>query len=73
LFRVKLNQPTLHEALARLFAGPVSLAGTTVQHDRHGDRTERRELAVSEDLNEGADWPGLAQGGAPGAYPDAAG
>lgn len=63
MFRVKLNQPTLHEAIALLFAGPVDLVGTERQVNRHGDRTEVRELAVSTDLNEWADWPHLAQVG----------
>ena len=60
MFRVKRNQPTLYEGINLLFAGPVSLVGTAVQPDRHGDRAELRELAVSAELNEWADWPHLA-------------
>ena len=63
MFRGKLNQPTLHEAIALLFAGPVDLVGTERQVNRHGDRTEVRELAVSTELNAWADWPHLAQVG----------
>ena len=63
MFRVKLNQPTLYAGIALLFAGPVGGVGTTVQRDRHGDRSELRELAVSEALNEWAAWPHVAQVG----------
>lgn len=33
------------------------------QRNRHGDRLEARELALSCELNEWAQWPGLAQVG----------
>ena len=40
------------------------MSGATVrQCDRHGDRTECRELTVSEELNDWAGWPHLAQVG----------
>jgi len=63
VFRVKENQPTLYEGIALLFAAPVSPIVTVQQRDRHGDRYEVRELSVSEDLNDWADWPHLAQVG----------
>lgn len=63
MFRVKANQPTLYEGIALLFADPVSPLATVRQRDRHGDRQEVRQLAVSDDLNEWAQWPHLAQVG----------
>jgi predicted transposase YbfD/YdcC len=49
--------------VALLFAQPPSAPVTVRHRDRHGDRLEERELAVSSQLNEWADWPGLAQVG----------
>ena len=46
-----------------MFEQPVSAPITVRQRNRHGDRLEVRELAVSSDLNEWANWPGLAQVG----------
>ena len=63
LFRLKGNQPELHAGVALLFERPVSAPVTVRQQNRHGDRLEVRELALSSDLNEWAQWPGLAQVG----------
>lgn len=63
LFRLKANQPALHAGVQLLFEQPVSPLITVRQRDRHGDRQELRELTVSSDLNEWADWPGLGQVG----------
>ena len=63
LFRLKGNQPELHAGVALLFENPVSPPAVVRQRSRHGDRLEVRELAVSSDLNEWAQWPGLAQVG----------
>jgi len=63
LFRLKGNQPELHAGVALLFEHPVSAPVTVRQKNRHGDRLEVRELAVSSDLNEWAQWPHLAQVG----------
>lgn len=63
LFRLKANQPELHAGVALLFADPASPPTVVRQRNRHGDRLEVRELAVSTDLNEWAQWPGLAQVG----------
>jgi len=49
--------------VALLFEYPVSAPTLVRQRNRHGDRLEVRELALSSDLNEWADWPGLAQVG----------
>jgi len=49
--------------VALLFERPVSPPAVVRQRTRHGDRLEGRELAVSSDLNEWAQWPGLAQVG----------
>ena len=46
-----------------MFEDPVSPPTLVRQRNRHGDRLEVRELAVSSDLNEWAQWPGLAQAG----------
>jgi hypothetical protein len=46
-----------------LFAQPVSPLAGVRQESRHGDRHEVRELAVSSDLNEWAEWPFLGQVG----------
>jgi len=61
--RLKENQPALHAGVALLFEDPVSPPTVVRQRHRHGDRLEVRELALSADLNEWADWPGLAQVG----------
>lgn len=63
LFRLKGNQPELQAGVVLLFAHPVSAPVTVRQKNRHGDRLEVRELALSAELNEWADWPGLAQVG----------
>lgn len=63
LFRLKGNQPELLAGVALLFEHPVSPPTVVRQRNRHGDRLEVRELAVSTDLNEWAQWPGLAQVG----------
>jgi len=46
-----------------LFEEPVSPPIVVRQRNRHGDRLEVRELALSAELNEWAQWPGLAQVG----------
>jgi predicted transposase YbfD/YdcC len=61
LFRLKGNQPELQAGVALLFEDPVSPPAIVRQRSRHGDRLEVRELAVSSDLNEWAQWPHLAQ------------
>lgn len=63
LFRLKANQPELHAGVALLFEHPVSEPVVVRQRNRHGDRLEVRELALTSDLNEWADWPGLEQVG----------
>ncbi len=63
LFRLKENQPTLLEAVQLLFAQPVSKLLGACQRSRHGNRCEVRELVVSSDLNEWAEWPFLGQVG----------
>ena len=63
LFRLKGNQPELYAGVALLFEDPVSPLTVVRQRNRHGDRLEVRELAVSSDLNEWAQWPHLAQVG----------
>jgi hypothetical protein len=49
--------------VALLSENPVSAPAVVRQRNRHGDRLEVRELAVSSELNEWAQWPGLAQVG----------
>lgn len=49
--------------MALLFEQPVSESVVVRQRNRHGDRLEVRELAISSDLNEWTDWPGLSQVG----------
>ena len=63
MFRVKGNQPTLYEGIELLFAQRVGPLRTIRQADRHWDRTEVRELSVSEELNDWAQWPHLGQVG----------
>lgn len=63
LFRLKANQPALHAGVELLFEQPVSPLLTVRHRDRHGDRHELRELTVSTDLNEWAQWPHLGQVG----------
>ena len=53
----------LYEGIALLFQKPKAGLETTRQRDYHGDRQEVRQLRVSADLNEWADWPYLAQVG----------
>ena len=60
---MKANQPTLYEGIALLFQEPSPNLETTRQRDYHGDRQEVRQLRVSSDLNEWAEWPFLAQVG----------
>jgi predicted transposase YbfD/YdcC len=69
LLLVKENQPTLYEDIRLLFDPPPSLASLPLldqreaqTHDRgHGRQDEGRHLVASTDLNDYADWPGLAQ------------
>lgn len=49
--------------MALLFEEPVSPPTVARQRNRHGDRLEARELALSPELNEWAQWPALAQVG----------
>jgi hypothetical protein len=63
LFRLKGNQPELQAGVALLFENPVSPPTVVRQRNRHGDRLEVRELALSTELNEWTDWPELAQVG----------
>ena len=63
LFRLKANQPELHAGVALLFENPVAAPTIVRQRNRHGDRLEVRELALSTELNEWTDWPDLAQVG----------
>ncbi len=63
LFRLKENQPALYQGVALLFERPVSAPAVVRQRSRHGDRLEVRELALTSDLNDWADWPGLDQVG----------
>lgn len=63
LFRLKGNQPELHAGVKLLFEHPVSAPVTVRQRSRHGNRIEVRELALSAELNDWAQWPGLAQVG----------
>lgn len=46
-----------------LFAEPVSKLSGARQRSRHGNRHEVRELVVSSELNEWAEWPSLGQVG----------
>ncbi len=46
-----------------LFAEPVSKLLGACQRSRHGNRQELRELVVSSELNEWAQWPYLGQVG----------
>jgi len=63
LVTVKDNQPTLHAAIALLFAQPPPGApfATTAQAGQHGDRLELRQLAASTALNGYLTWPGAQQ------------
>lgn len=63
MLRVKQNQPTLYQGIELLFTAPVSPPATVRQCDRHGNRREMRELSLSADLNEWAQWPHLSQVG----------
>lgn len=60
---MKENQPTLLEGVQFLFAQPVSRLAGARERSRHGNRHEVRELVVSSDLNEWAQWPSLGQVG----------
>jgi len=60
---VKANQPTLYEGIALFFQELGASLGTTRQRDYHGDRQEVRQLRVSSELNDWAEWPYLAQVG----------
>jgi len=60
---VKANQPTLYEGIALLFQELEAGLETARQRDYHGDRQEVRQLRVSSDLNDWAEWPYLAQVG----------
>ncbi len=46
-----------------LFEHPVSAPVVVRQRNRHRDRLEVCKLAISSDLNEWANWPGLTQVG----------
>jgi predicted transposase YbfD/YdcC len=60
---VKENQPQLHADIALLFAAPPpgEHFATTRRADRHGDRTEMRQLRASAALTGYLAWPGAAQ------------
>lgn len=66
LMMVKENHPTMHEAIARLFASPPPpepgdhLASCTTVERGHG-RLETRTLDRSAALNDYLDWPGVGQ------------
>jgi predicted transposase YbfD/YdcC len=60
---VKANQPTLYEGIALFFQELDLKLETARQRDYHGDRQELRQLTVSSELNEWAEWPFLAQVG----------
>lgn len=75
LFVLKANQPTLQANVAQLFAPPseaeqarqgfeapvpIEIAQAKTVDKAHG-RVEIREIKVSTELNQYADWPGLAQ------------
>jgi predicted transposase YbfD/YdcC len=60
---VKANQPTLYEGIAFFFQSlETKLEGTRLR-DSHGDRQELRQLRVSSELTDWAEWPRLAQVG----------
>src|SRR5205807_47533 len=69
LVLVKENQPTLYNDIRLLFDPPPSLAALPLldqreaqMHDHgHGRQDEVCHLVASTDLNDYADWPGLAQ------------
>lgn len=63
LIIVKANQPQLYADIALLFAEPPpGERFATVRHaDRHGDRTEVRQLWASTALTGYLTWPGVAQ------------
>ena len=51
------------EGVKLLFEEPVSKLMGACQQSRHGNRHELRELVVSSELNEWAEWPYLGQVG----------
>jgi predicted transposase YbfD/YdcC len=63
LVMVKENQPGLHADIALLFAEPPAgdRFATARRADRHGDRTEVRQLWASPALADYLQWPGVAQ------------
>jgi predicted transposase YbfD/YdcC len=61
LLVVKENQPTLHEAIAVLFADPDAAVSAAEETTVHSQRSERRRLRASTELVGYTDWPGLAQ------------
>jgi predicted transposase YbfD/YdcC len=63
LIIVKENQPQLYADIALLFAAPPpgEHVATVRQADRHGDRTEVRQLWASTALTGYLTWPGVAQ------------
>jgi predicted transposase YbfD/YdcC len=65
LLVVKENQPQLYADIALLFAEPPpgDRLATVRTVDRHGDRTEVRQLWASPALSDYLDWPGVAQVG----------
>jgi len=60
---LKGNQPTLCEGVQLLFSQPAGRVTAACQQNRHGNRHEVRELVVSSELNEWAEWPFLGQVG----------
>lgn len=60
---VKANQPQLYADVKLLFDEPPpgEVFATAVQHDRHGDRHEVRQLWASTALRGYIDWPGAQQ------------
>ncbi len=60
---VKENQPHLYADIALLFAVPPpgERFATSRSADRHGDRTEVRQLWASTALSDYLAWPGVAQ------------
>ena len=63
LFIVKLNQPTLYQDIALVFADPPlgEVFSFAQQEDRHGGRHELRRLWASGVLMGYSQWPGVQQ------------
>jgi hypothetical protein len=60
---VKDNQPTLRADIALVFAEPPwgESFDTYIEHSRHGDRREIRQLWAATALNEYLEWPYVQQ------------